>query len=188
MRVFVVRHGESETNKSQKWTGWLDVMLTDKGKQDARKAGAVLEHVQFDRIYASDLRRAMETAEIAIPGCRYETSPLLREIHVGSLENTPISGLTGEQRAQAVQAGYGAFGGETKAEFSARIGRFLKELEGQALEHAAVFSHGGWLRGMLDIVTGTILPRSAICCDNCTVAVFEYTNGVWRLHSWINLS
>ena len=37
MRVYVIRHGESETNKAKKWTGWLDVHLTDKGKMMQRK-------------------------------------------------------------------------------------------------------------------------------------------------------
>ena len=43
MRVYVIRHGESETNKAKKWTGWLDVHLTDKGKDDANKAGNFLK-------------------------------------------------------------------------------------------------------------------------------------------------
>ena len=55
MYVYVIRHGESETNKAKKWTGWLDVHLTDKGKDDAKKAGNFLKRISFDKIlYLSD--------------------------------------------------------------------------------------------------------------------------------------
>ena len=83
MKVFVVRHGESETNRNACWTGWMDVALTQKGREDATLARRLLSGVKFDKIYASDLQRAKCTAEIAIPGCQYETSALLREINVG---------------------------------------------------------------------------------------------------------
>ena len=48
-------------------------------------------------------------------------------------------------------------------------------------------AHAGWLRSMLDLVVGTVLPRDAVCCNNCTIAVFEYTGSKWRLHNWMNL-
>ena len=83
--------------KRKKWTGWLDVHLADKGKDDAKKAGDFLKRISFDKIYSSDLIRARETAEIAIPGCRYEISELLREINVGSLAFQPFGSSTSEQ-------------------------------------------------------------------------------------------
>ncbi|MBQ8816149.1 MAG: histidine phosphatase family protein [Lachnospiraceae bacterium] len=188
MRVYVIRHGESETNLDKKWTGWLDVHLTDKGKDDARKAGEFLKQVSFEKIYTSDLCRAVETAEIAIPNCSYERLPLLREINVGTLANKPLSILTEEQRAHAVKWGYEYFGGESKDHFYNRISQVMKMLETLDCETVAMFSHGGWLRGMLDTVVGTRLPGNKVCCNNCTIAIFEYTNEIWRLHSWINLS
>lgn len=188
MRVYVIRHGESETNRVGKWTGWLDVHLTDKGKEDAKKAGDFLKNVPFEKIYASDLIRAIETAEIAIPDCCYETSALLREINLGALAGHPPDTLTDEQRADAAKSGYAAFGGEAKTDFYDRIRRFMEQLEGSECENSAVFSHAGWLRGMLDIVVGTNLPRNHVCCNNCTVAIFEYTDKIWKLHSWINLT
>ena len=188
MRLYVIRHGESETNLSKKWTGWLDVHLTDKGKEDARKAGEFLKTVSFDKVYTSDLCRAVETAEIAVSGCDYEISPLLREINVGTLANKPLSSLTDAQRAGIGRCGYTEFDGETKEQMRARICRAMKEFEALNCETVAVFTHAGWMRGMLDVVVGTNLPRDRVCCNNCAVAVFEYANGVWRLHSWINLS
>ena len=188
MKVYVIRHGESETNREKKWTGWLDVNLTDKGREDAKKAGEFLENVSFDKIYSSDLLRARQTAENAIAGCRYETSELLREINVGSLEGKIFSFLTDEQRKEIRTKKYKEYGGENQQEFSDRVAGFMKELESQNCENIAVFSHAGWLCRMLDIVTEVDIPRNKICCNNCTVAIFEYTEKEWRLHSWVNLT
>lgn len=188
MRVYVIRHGESETNKAKLWTGWLDVHLTDKGKDDAKQAGDFLKHISFDKIYSSDLVRARETAEVAIPGSRYETSELLREISVGSLAGKPISCITNEELLYIEKNRYFAFGGESKKEFYDRVSDFMKRLEGLNYENVAVFSHSGFLREMLNIVMGIYMPRKKICCNNCAVAVFEYTGEIWRLHSWVNLT
>ena len=85
MKVFVIRHGESETNRNGLWTGWLDVSLTEKGRAEAEQVGKLLSNINFDKIYASDLLRAKTTAEIALPACEYETLVELREVNVGSI-------------------------------------------------------------------------------------------------------
>jgi len=188
MRIYVIRHGESETNYKKQWTGWSDVHLTDKGKEDAKKARDFLKHISFDKIFASDLIRAVETAKIVLPDYSYETSPRLREINVGSLAGKPLSGLLDEQRERIAEYGYIDFDGETKEHFKSRIRQVMNELEVLNCETVALFTHAGWIRGMLDAVLGTYLPRKHIQCNNCSVAIFEYTNENWQLHSWINLS
>lgn len=187
MRVFVVRHGESETNQNGLWTGWLDVHLTGKGREDAEKAGEFLRKISFDKIYASDLARAGETAQIAIPGCCCETSILLREINVGTLAGKPLSFLTGDQRTIASTEGYQIFDGETREAFRNRIVQFMRMLEGLDCENVAVFSHAGYLRGFLETVIGVPLPMKNIRCGNCTIGIFEYENAKWSVHSWLNL-
>ena len=165
----------------------MDVPLTEKGERDAARAGELLKGVAFDKAFASDLIRARRTAEVALPDCPYETTPLLREINVGTLSGQPISALTGEQRKLAGKEGYAALGGETRQELFDRVARFMKQLEALECESVAAFSHGGWLRAMLSSVVGVDLPGDRVCCNNCTVGIFEYADGVWRLHSWINL-
>lgn len=187
MLVYLIRHGESETNRNKKWTGWLDVPLTEKGKEDACKAGSFLRNIVFDKIYVSGLARTAQTAEIAIPECSYTVSNLFREVNVGSLADQPLSVLTEVQRERIARYGYVDFNGETKAAFRGRILQGMKELEQLPCETVAVFTHGGWICGMLETVLGTDIPRKHICCNNCTIAVFEYANEIWKLHSWINL-
>lgn len=187
MKVFVIRHGESETNKNGLWTGWLDASLTEKGKAEAEQVGRLLSKVNFDKIYASDLSRAKATAEIALPACEYETVVGLREINVGSIAGKPLSSVKDSDKEQLRKDGYRIFGGESREEFGNRVMAFMKRLEGQSGENIAVFSHAGFLRKALDTVLGVDVPRNKMLCKNCAVAVFEYSDHTWMLHSWINL-
>lgn len=187
MKVYVIRHGQSETNVKNRWTGWLDVSLTDKGRNDAKRAGELIKGIDFDKIYTSDLTRAIETAQNALPGCCPEKSRLLREVNVGSIANKPLDILTDTQRERIHKDGYVEFDGESRTEFYDRVCEFKSRLEMLDAENVAVFSHAGWLCGMLDTVLGVRIPRKNISCNNCTVAIFEYHNQAWRLDSWINL-
>ena len=162
--------------------------LDGKGFEDAKAAGKILCGVSFDKIYASDLSRAVNTAKTAIPNCEYETSTLLREINVGNLENQPNNVLNEEQLANVFTNGYEDFGGESNEHFYNRVVAFAKGLESSGYENVAVFTHAGWLRRMLNFVVGLSMPRKNVVCNNCTVGIFEYKNGTWYLHSWINVS
>ncbi len=191
MRVYVLRHGESRTNQNGLWTGWLDEPLTEKGRADARKAAELLKNVRFDRVFASDLERAVETAKIVTSECGCDCEPeitsALREIDVGEIAGKPWGIVTDEERRTVAQFGYGIFGGETSEQFRKRVDGFKKELEKLDCQNVAVFSHAGLLRDFLDSVIDTRHPRNSICCNNCTVAIFEYADSHWRMHSWINL-
>ena len=61
MKLVLIRHGESEWNKLNLFTGWMDVDLSDKGKEEAKKAGQVLkaEGYDFDICFTSYLKRAI---------------------------------------------------------------------------------------------------------------------------------
>ena len=188
MKIYVVRHGESENNLKEKWTGWYDTPLTEKGIEDAKEAGKILKGITFDKIYASDLSRAIDTARTAIPNCEYETSAQLREINVGKLENQPNKVLNNEQLAHVFVNGYEDYDGESNEHFYNRVAGFAKGLESAGYENVAIFTHAGWLRRMLNFVMGVRLPRENVVCNNCTVGIFEYKDGVWRLYSWINVT
>lgn len=186
MLVYVMRHGESENNERKLYTGWFDSPLTDQGVEEAKNAGALMRSVSFDKIYSSDLKRAIETVEAAIPGCSYELSPLLREIKMGNLENQPLSNLTDEERSARLLYGYTDIGGESRVEFRDRVLKFKSELEALDCERVAIFSHAGWLRAFLTEVIGVRLSSKVLRCGNCAVAIFEYDKSSWKLHSWIN--
>lgn len=187
MKLYVIRHGESENNKKGLYTGWLDVSLTEKGLEDARRAGDIISGVKFDRVFSSDLVRAVETAKAALPGYEIDTDRNLREINIGDIAGKPVTVMTDELRLLASKEGYSSLGGESLSSFRERIRTFLSKVEELECDTVAAFAHAGTLRGILDEIVGSYLPRKHIYCANCTVAVFEFTGSLWRLHSWINI-
>ena len=67
-KLILLRHGQSQWNFENKFTGWKDVALTEKGQNEARKAGQLIKKhkIKIDKIFSSNLQRANKTAEIAI--------------------------------------------------------------------------------------------------------------------------
>mgnify|MGYP003732858451 CR=1 FL=1 len=91
--LVLLRHGESEWNASNQFTGWMDVNLTDKGRAEAVRAGALLvEHgLAPDVVYTSLLRRAITTAHLALDAADRLWIPVVRswrlnERHYGALQ------------------------------------------------------------------------------------------------------
>ncbi|MFZ5470176.1 MAG: 2,3-bisphosphoglycerate-dependent phosphoglycerate mutase [Myxococcota bacterium] len=64
--VILIRHGESLWNRENRFTGWVDVPLTDKGRHEARRAAELIKGYSFDVAYTSVLSRAEETLEIIL--------------------------------------------------------------------------------------------------------------------------
>lgn len=92
-KVVLLRHGESTWNKENRFTGWTDVDLSEKGLQEAKKAGEVLksEGYKFDIAYTSVLKRAIRTLWIVLDELDLMWIPVIRhwrlnERHYGALQ------------------------------------------------------------------------------------------------------
>lgn len=88
MRLYLVRHGESEGNAAKLFFGQWDCPLTERGRRQAKQAAEKLQRIPFDRCCASDLSRAWETAQICLSQREIwpEKCPGLREQYLGELE------------------------------------------------------------------------------------------------------
>lgn len=93
VRLVLVRHGESQWNKENKFTGWTDVDLTDKGAQEAKHAGKVLKGkgFVFDIAFTSVLKRAIKTLWFILDELDLQWIPIhkswkLNERHYGALQ------------------------------------------------------------------------------------------------------
>lgn len=63
--LVLIRHGQSQWNLENRFTGWIDIPLSLKGEEEAKKAGEKLKGYKFDKAYTSVLQRAIKTYEIA---------------------------------------------------------------------------------------------------------------------------
>ena len=188
MRLYLIRHGQSVTNLERKFTGWAQAPLTEPGREDARRAGGKLAGLTFDRIYSSDLIRAVQTAQEALPGCEPVQLKELREISVGSLEWRPIADCEREYGDKLWndrnKYDFTPYGGEKGQKLTARVRAFLKMLEEDPAERIAAFAHAGFIQCMLRVVLKQDVDRTLLKCANGSVSVFEYAGGRWILESW----
>ena len=185
MRLYLVRHGQTEFNVRKLWTGQMDIPLTEEGRQQAAAIRPKLEKIPFDRVYASDLSRAMETQRIILPWAEPVVTPVLREINVGTLERTPVIVPDNPENAVVRRTlDFTPYGGENVPMLCERARKFLQRLEEEPCQNAAVFSHNGFLTSVLQVVLKADIDRSAVNSRNCAVHVFEYAEGKWRLLAW----
>ncbi len=98
MKIYLVRHGQSEGNLKNLWYGSSDLPLTELGREQARLAGQKLRDVTFSACYASPLSRALDTAKLVMEG-RPEPMhivPDLREQHMGLFEPKTVEQIRAE--------------------------------------------------------------------------------------------
>ena len=91
--LVLLRHGESQWNLENRFTGWVDVPLSPKGEEEARQAGEKLKAagIRFDLAFTSVLQRAIRTLEVALDVLGQSTIPVekdqaLNERHYGDLQ------------------------------------------------------------------------------------------------------
>ena len=89
--LILLRHGESQWNLENRFTGWTDVPLSTKGEQEAHEAGHKLKSYKFDKAYTSVLKRAIDTLQIVLKIIGQENIPIeydkaLNERHYGALQ------------------------------------------------------------------------------------------------------
>src|SRR5687768_17278611 len=91
--LVLLRHGESDWNAKNLFTGWVDVPLTEKGRAEAERGGHLLAEAGLlpDVLHTSVLRRAITTAQLALDACERHWIPVqrhwrLNERHYGALQ------------------------------------------------------------------------------------------------------
>lgn len=85
-KLVMMRHGQSEWNKQNLFTGWVDIPLSKEGIQEALEGGKKIAHIPFDLIFASSLIRAIDTAMLVMSVHSGKKVPYILHPHQGKLE------------------------------------------------------------------------------------------------------
>ena len=160
--LILLRHGESQWNLENRFTGWVDVPLSPRGEAEARAAGEKLRGRRIDKVYTSVLARAIETARITLEAAGIGPVPIERD---AALNERMYGDLQGLNKAEAAQR-FGADqvklwrrsydvrppGGESLADTAARVlpfweRRILPDL--RAGRNILVVAHGNSLRALV---------------------------------------
>ncbi len=183
-KLVLFRHGQSVWNLENKFTGWVDVELTEKGIQEAKNAGEKLKGFTFDEAYTSDLKRAQETLKLALTVCGLNNIPVtnnkaLNERMYGDLQglNKAETALKfGEEQVKIWRRSFDIAppNGESLKDTAARvIPYFEQEIipKLKAGKNIVIAAHGNSLRALimylekmspaqiLEFEIGTAVPR-----------------------------
>ena len=189
MKIYLVRHGETEWNKEYRLQGQADTQLNDYGRELAQITADALKDIPFDLIFHSPLSRARETAYILKRDREIEiiADERLREMSFGIAEGCNIREI--KDNPQDPMYNFLRYPGEyippQKAErfeeVTARSTAFMQEavipLEG-VCENILIVAHGAINRTILNSIAG--IPVSDfwnIRLKNCAVSIIDVTDG-----------
>ena len=194
MKIYLMRHGETEWNKIGKFQGQVDTPLAKEGILQAQKTAEGMKEIPFDCIFSSPLKRAYMTAQI-IRGDR--EIPLIRdnrlkEMSFGIYEGRRLAGFNKPGRVRAMRFRNDPVRyrppkhGETFEELIARTSGFIREeilpLEGK-MDTILITAHGSAVRSIILALTGRELKDfwNTPFGKNCSTALFECENGQMKM-------
>ena len=99
-RLVLLRHGESQWNLENRFTGWVDVPLSPRGIQEAKDAGEKLRSFTFDRAFTSVLTRANETLRLALETIGQTSIPIEKDKALNERMYGELQGLNKEETAK----------------------------------------------------------------------------------------
>lgn len=183
VRVFLIRHGQTDANLKKRYCGFLDAELNDEGRRQAALLGKRLAGERIQKVYASDRKRAIETAQIVFGDIEIQKKKDLREINFGCFE-----GLSHAEILERYADVYNQWlrdpcaaqipGGERLGDFAQRVTDAFTDVVGENRDrNIAVVAHGGALSILINGFLKTHdfwgnIPESA------SLSIIEYNGGV----------
>ncbi|MDQ0317017.1 2,3-bisphosphoglycerate-dependent phosphoglycerate mutase [Amorphus orientalis] len=167
--LVLVRHGQSEWNLKNLFTGWHDVGLTDTGRAEAKKAGELLkaDGYKFDVAFTSDLKRAQDTLKIILGELGADNLPVIKDQALNERDYGDLTGLNkddarekfGEDQVHIWRRSFDVPppGGESLKDTAARVLPYYEtEIKPKVLagEKVLVAAHGNSLRALIMEIEG----------------------------------
>jgi 2,3-bisphosphoglycerate-dependent phosphoglycerate mutase len=165
--LVLVRHGQSEWNLKNLFTGWKDVDLTKQGVAEAKKAGALLkaEGLKFDIAFTSNLKRAQRTLEIVLAEMGNSSIPVTKNVALNERDYGDLVGMNkddarkkwGDEQVLQWRRSFDIAppGGESLRDTIARtLPYFVQEIEPRVLrgERTLDAAHGNSLRALIMVL------------------------------------
>jgi 2,3-bisphosphoglycerate-dependent phosphoglycerate mutase len=162
--LVLVRHGESEWNRANRFTGWKDVGLTEEGTAEAHRAGAMLKETgqRFDCAFTSTLKRAHNTLDIILDELGQGKLPTVKAAALNERDYGELVGINkdearkrwGAEQVHIWQRSYDSAppGGESLKDTAARVVPFFEKWivpELQKGKSVILVAHGNSLRSLI---------------------------------------
>ena len=188
LHIYFVRHGQTDWNQLRRFQGQQDVPLNELGRRQAEAIAGRLKGARFDALYASDLSRAGQTAEIVN---EHHGLPMARDVQLRERSFGCFEGHTIEESRQKYPELRAAYerdslnfripGGESRLEFIRRVGAFFEGLrEKHADQTVAIVAHGGVLGALFSHIISHKLGFSSpqfvplFSVENCSLSQLQH--------------
>lgn len=182
---YLVRHGETDANRTGILQGYMDVPLSQTGRKQAEVMAQALAGVAFAVVYSSDLSRAADTAAL-ISACR--ACPLIVDAGIKEINCGMLQGKTFPQVGELWPDVYSALkadpmdaprpGGESYREFYNRtVSAFDRIVAANPDSVVAVVTHGGVIRNILAHAKGRPVDPGEPAFANCSISIVTSENG-----------
>jgi alpha-ribazole phosphatase len=157
MKLYLLRHGETDENKSKFYYGKMDVSLNSRGIEQAQKAARALSNIEFDSIYISERKRTIETKDIILSGNLKGYKDMVKQdSRINEMNFGLFEGKTYEEIKEAYPEEYKRWEkdwknfcppqGEGYKDFYLRVKCFMEEILNSSAENVLVVTHGGVIR------------------------------------------
>lgn len=192
-KLILIRHGSTDWNVKQRYCGFVDIALNNKGRAQARRLYIKLKNQFMHKVYSSDRKRALETAGIVFKGFDIERIPDLREMNFGIFE-----GLTYRQIMKRFPKTYKKWignpfktvipSGESLDILEKRVIKAFKKI---ILRHpnqtVAVVCHGGTISALINYILKSKdfwkhIPQSA------SLSILELENNKFKINLFNDIS
>jgi len=144
--IYMARHGATAWSRTGQHTGLTDLPLTEQGEREARRLGERLKGLTFEKVFASPLRRAMRTCELAGLGPVAEIDPDLVEWDYGDYDGRTTAEIRAERPDWSLFRD-GCPGGESPRQIAARADRVARRLRAEP-ENVLLFSSRHFMQAL----------------------------------------
>lgn len=197
MRIYLVRHGETDWNIDRRYQGIEDIPLNNTGVEQARLCAKALSTMQFDAIYSSPLTRAYDTATLIAQGLQEEHSA---EAIKGDMPSDCyqvrvderllerdfglISGLFPKEREEFINSKKDA-NMEPFEHLTTRIMEILEELRSKYSDgNVLVITHGGVINAILHVLSGGEIGTGKTLVANTCITILNDQTGELQIESY----
>jgi broad specificity phosphatase PhoE len=188
-RVIFIRPGETDWNRTVRWQGWVASPLNEHGKRQAERLANFVRHIGMAVLYTSDLKRAVQTADILAGKLSFSAiaDDRLRERNIGEWQGLTIDEMRSWYPDEYLQLltdaeNYRVPGGESRADVRKRVVEAFDEIVKQAKsETVGVISHTTAIHELLAaIIPGNTTKEVAVSNTSVTTIALG-DDGKWRL-------
>lgn len=182
MKLFLIRHGETDWNKQGRFQGREDIPLNETGIKQALNCGQALKGGHYAAVITSPLIRAKKTAEMIAETVGIEK--IIVEEDFIERDFDKISGMTPQERKAFLASGQV----DNKEPFEVICKRMLHGIMKYAgmfyNENLILISHGASIRAVLDQFTGGEITSKRIILKNTCISILEYEDGFLELKAY----